>query len=62
MFLSAFSPPPALPKALPDDEGEVVAGYTLDGIIGYGGFSVIRRAYSSSGGVVAVKIVRRSDL
>ncbi|KAI3607553.1 kinase-like protein [Moniliophthora roreri] len=62
MFLSAFNAPPVSAKALPDDEGEVVAGYTLGGIIGYGGFSIIRRAYSSSGDVAAVKIVRRSDL
>ncbi|KAG7088946.1 hypothetical protein E1B28_012891 [Marasmius oreades] len=64
MFLSAFSPPStaSVPSSLPDDEGETVAGYTLNGIIGYGGFSIIRRAYSSSGGVVAVKIVRNSDL
>ncbi|KAF9259068.1 kinase-like protein [Marasmius fiardii PR-910] len=63
MFLSAFSPPPsAIKYSLPDDEGEVVAGYTLNGIIGYGGSSTIRRAYSPSGGVVAVKIVRNSDL
>ncbi|KAK7025538.1 hypothetical protein VNI00_015891 [Paramarasmius palmivorus] len=62
MFLSAFSPPPVPVQTLPDDEGAVVAGYTLDGIIGHGGFSIIRRATSASGGVVAVKIVRRGDL
>ncbi|KAJ3561300.1 hypothetical protein NP233_g10274 [Leucocoprinus birnbaumii] len=61
MFLAAFSPN-LKPTPLPDDEGQTVAGYTLGGIIGYGGFSVIRRAYSASGGVVAVKIVKKSDL
>ena len=61
MFLSAFSP--AVSNApLPDDEGEEVEGYKLGSIIGYGGFSTIRRAFSPSGGTVAVKIVRRSDL
>jgi len=61
MFLSFFSsPPPSTPK--PDDEGQVVSGYTLGPIIGYGGTSIIRRAYSSSGGVVAIKIIRRADL
>ena len=61
MFLSAFSP--AVSTApLPDDEGEEVEGYKLGSIIGYGGFSTIRRAFSPSGGSVAVKIVRRSDL
>lgn len=61
MFLSAFSPSvPAAP--LPDAEGQVVSGYTFGDIIGHGGFSIIRRAFSTSGGVVAVKIARRSDL
>ncbi|KAG2139592.1 kinase-like domain-containing protein [Suillus bovinus] len=60
MFLSAFSPS-AIPQS-PDAEGQVIRGYVLGPIIGYGGFSVIRRASSPSGGVVAVKIVRRSDL
>lgn len=61
MFLSAFSP--AISAApLPDDEGEEVEGYKLGSIIGYGGFSTIRRAFSPSAGSVAVKIVRRSDL
>ncbi|KAF5343793.1 hypothetical protein D9757_014111 [Collybiopsis confluens] len=60
MFLSGFSAPSTM--SLPDDEGETVAGYTLGPIIGHGGFSIIRRAFSASGGLVAVKIVRRSDL
>ena len=62
MFLSAFSYSPASNATLPDDEGQNVAGYTLGSVIGYGGFSTIRRAYSTSGGIVAVKIVRRSDV
>jgi MAP/microtubule affinity-regulating kinase len=61
MFLSAFSPA-ASTAPLPDDEGEEVDGYKLGSIIGYGGFSTVRRAFSPSGGSVAVKIVRRSDL
>ncbi|KIK91964.1 hypothetical protein PAXRUDRAFT_830407 [Paxillus rubicundulus Ve08.2h10] len=60
-FLSAFSPP-IQPMHLPDDEGETVASYVLGSIIGCGGFSTIRRASSPSGGVVAIKIVRKSDL
>ncbi|KAH8977166.1 kinase-like domain-containing protein [Lactarius hatsudake] len=44
MFLSAFSP--AVSAApLPDDEGEQVDGYKLGPIIGFGGFSSIRRAF-----------------
>ncbi|EGN97873.1 hypothetical protein SERLA73DRAFT_55575, partial [Serpula lacrymans var. lacrymans S7.3] len=61
MFLSAFSPPAPSPL-LPDSEGSTISGYELGPIIGYGGFSTIRRASSPSGGTVAVKIVRRSDL
>jgi len=61
MFLSSFSPMSSV-AGLPDDEGELVAGYTLGPIIGYGGFSTIRRASSAQGGVVAVKIVRRSEV
>ncbi len=61
MFLSAFSPSASV-APLPDDEGATIDGYKLGPIIGYGGFSSIRRAFSPSGGTVAVKIVRRSDL
>ncbi|KAI9448923.1 kinase-like domain-containing protein [Russula earlei] len=61
MFLSAFSPSVST-TPLPDDEGEEVDGYKLGSIIGYGGFSTVRRAFSPSGGSVAVKITRRSDL
>jgi MAP/microtubule affinity-regulating kinase len=60
MFLTAFSSTASLP--IPDGEGQVVAGYTFGSVVGYGAFSTIRRAYSNSGGVVAVKIIRRSDL
>jgi MAP/microtubule affinity-regulating kinase len=61
MFLSAFtSPQQSLPN--PDDEGQLVSGYTLGDIIGYGGTSIIRKASSVSGDVVAVKIIRRADL
>ncbi|PPR00462.1 hypothetical protein CVT24_004523 [Panaeolus cyanescens] len=62
MFLSAFSSPPvSTPK--PDDAGQVISGYTLGPIIGYGASSIIRKATSESGGqVAAVKIIRRSDL
>ncbi|EIM86232.1 kinase-like protein, partial [Stereum hirsutum FP-91666 SS1] len=60
-----------MPTTFPDDEGAEVAEYRLGAIIGYGGFSIIRRATpllspsASSAGVshtVAVKIVRRSSL
>ena len=57
-----FSPTSSPAPRTPDAEGESVSGYRLGSVIGYGGFSTIRRASSSSGGTVAVKIVRRSDL
>ncbi|KIM43264.1 hypothetical protein M413DRAFT_9981 [Hebeloma cylindrosporum] len=61
-FLSLFSSP--TPEARkPDDEGQIISGYTLGPIIGYGASSIIRRASSSAGGAIAaVKIVRRSAL
>lgn len=61
MFLAAFTQPKQ-PTRQPHDEGETVAGYVLGPVIGRGGFSTIRRAFSPSGGVVAIKIVRRSDV
>lgn len=60
MFLSAFTPGASSPP--PDADGQVVAGYTLGPTIGYGGFSVIKKAYSATGAVVAVKIVKRADI
>lgn len=62
MFLSSFSPSASLPARSPDAEGEIVSGYRLGPVIAYGGFSTIRCASSASGGTVAVKIVRRSDI
>jgi len=61
MFLTAFSPI-VKPIASPDSEGEYVSGYRLGKIIGQGGFSIIREASSQAGGMVAVKIVRHSEL
>ncbi|KAF5315503.1 hypothetical protein D9619_007040 [Psilocybe cf. subviscida] len=61
-FLSFFCSPTPQQTANPDDEGQVVTGYTLGPIIGYGATSIIRTATSSSGTQTAVKIVRRSDL
>ena len=61
MFLSLFSTPPA-PSVSQDAEGDVIEGYTLGGVIGLGATSIIRRAYSATGGVVAIKIIRHADL
>ncbi|KAF9649415.1 kinase-like protein, partial [Thelephora ganbajun] len=62
LFLSSFSPNIDAPPALPDDEGQTVAGYVLGPIVGRGGFSTIRTGTSPSGDLVAIKIVRRSDV
>ena len=62
MFLSTFMNSPQQSSPNPDDQGQVISGYTLGHIIGYGSTSVIRRASSFSGDVVAVKIIRRADL
>lgn len=60
-FLSLFSPVAAV-AVVPDDEGQEVAGYVIGRTIGHGGFSTVKKATASSGAVVAVRIVRRSDL
>ena len=62
LFLSSFSPMIDVPVALPDDEGQTVAGNVLGPIVGQGGFSTIRTGTSPSGDIVAIKIVRRSDV
>src|ERR1700742_3615912 len=41
LFLSSFSPIIDVPVALPDDEGQTVAGYVLGPVVGQGGFSTI---------------------
>ncbi|KAJ7205275.1 kinase-like domain-containing protein, partial [Mycena pura] len=58
-FLSAFTPG-TIPAKEIDEEDSIVGGFTLGPIIGHGAFSTIRRATSTStGAVVAVKIVPR---
>ncbi|KIJ45940.1 hypothetical protein M422DRAFT_166092, partial [Sphaerobolus stellatus SS14] len=52
--MPTFAPPP------PDATGLEVAGYTLRSTIGYGGFSTVKEAVSSSGSTAAVKIVRHA--
>jgi MAP/microtubule affinity-regulating kinase len=61
MFLSAFTTTQQQPLN-PHDEGQIISGYTLGDIIGYGSTSIIRKASSISGDVVAVKIIYRADL
>jgi serine/threonine protein kinase len=61
MFLTSC-PVPSAPPRSPDSQGEFVSGYKLGPVVAYGGFSTIRSAESATGGIVAVKIVRRSDI
>jgi MAP/microtubule affinity-regulating kinase len=60
LFLSSFTT--ATQPLNPDDEGQTISGYTLGDIIGYGSTSIIQKASSISGDVVAVKIIYRADL
>ncbi|KAF4577496.1 hypothetical protein EYR36_005485 [Pleurotus pulmonarius] len=70
LFLSAFSSPSSSSLSIanswnslppPDSQGQVINGYTLGAVIGYGSTSIIRLATASSGGVVACKIVKTQD-
>ncbi len=59
-FLSKFATEEAAPE--PDDEGQEVGDYVLGRQIGFGGFSVVREAYTIEGEervCRAVKIVRK---
>ena len=67
LFLAAFGAAPVTTTApappLPDDEGQPIAGgYILGPVIGHGGFSIIRKAHSPNGSIVAVKIVRHNSV
>ena len=62
-FLSKFATEDAAPE--PDDEGQEVGDYVLGRQIGFGGFSVVREAYTLEGDervCRAVKIVRKQVL
>lgn len=61
-FLSMFSPVAASPRTEAENRDQKVAGYTLREILGHGGFSTVRKGVSSSGDVVAIKCIRRSEL
>ena len=60
-FLSRYLP--TSPISQPDDEGQEIGDYVLGREIGFGGFSIIREAFTISGQervVRAVKIVRKN--
>ncbi|KAL0084022.1 kinase-like domain-containing protein [Phycomyces blakesleeanus] len=57
-FLASFSSPP---KITQEEEGDEMDDYVFDKIIGYGGFSTVRKGYRiSDGQKVAVKIIKKS--
>ena len=60
-FLSKFTPREE-PQPEPDDEGQEVGEYVLGRQVGFGGFSIVREAFTIEGDervLRAVKIVRR---
>ena len=62
-FLSKWAREEAI--SMPDDEGQEVGEYVLGKEVGFGGFSIVRKAYSLEGEeriCRAVKIVRRQIL
>lgn len=61
-FLSSFLSPPPVYSTLssPDAPGQTIAGYLLGRTIGSGGFSTIKEGKSSSGDIVAIKVVRHN--
>ncbi|KAI9013409.1 kinase-like domain-containing protein [Phycomyces nitens] len=57
-FLASFNSPP---KITQEEEGDEMDDYVFDKIIGYGGFSTVRKGYRiSDGQKVAVKIIKKS--
>lgn len=61
-FLSKFAPSREEPPVAPDSEGQEVGDYVLGREVGFGGFSVVREAYTIEGEARicrAVKIVRK---
>jgi len=66
-FLSHFSSSSSIrapaPALAPDAQGARVLDYTLDKVVGRGGFSTVRKAtHVVTGDTVACKIVKRDDL
>ncbi|KAG0739616.1 hypothetical protein G6F57_008877 [Rhizopus arrhizus] len=60
-FLASFSSPIAN-HHLEEQEGDEIDDYVLDKIIGYGGFSVVRKGFRiSDGKKVAIKIIKRQE-
>ncbi|KAG0174334.1 hypothetical protein DFQ28_006753 [Apophysomyces sp. BC1034] len=60
-FLASFASPPVQEQQPVDEEdGDEIDDYVLDKVIGYGGFSVVRKGYCiSDGRKVAVKVIKK---
>lgn len=61
-FLASFASP-VVPPVLEEEDGDEIDEYVLEHVIGYGGFSTVRRGYSVvDGHKVAIKIIKTSML
>ncbi|KAI9258263.1 kinase-like domain-containing protein [Sporodiniella umbellata] len=59
-FLSGFALSPTETAKEEEEEGDEIDDYVLDKVIGYGGFSVVRKGFRiSDGKKVAVKVVQK---
>ncbi|KAI7862059.1 kinase-like domain-containing protein, partial [Spinellus fusiger] len=57
-FLSTFSAPAQIVQ---EEKGDEIDDYVLDNVIGFGGFSTVRKGYRiSDGQKVAIKIIKKS--
>ncbi|KAI8371125.1 kinase-like domain-containing protein [Blakeslea trispora] len=62
-FLAGFAFSPVQSKSIEQEqEGDEIDDYVIDKIIGYGGFSTVRKGFRiSDGNKVAIKIVKKQD-
>ncbi|KAI8335644.1 kinase-like domain-containing protein [Choanephora cucurbitarum] len=62
-FLAGFAFSPVQSKSIEEEqEGDEIGDYVIDSIIGYGGFSTVRKGFRiSDGHHVAIKIVKKQE-
>lgn len=60
-FLASFASPTLSMPPQDEEEGDEIDDYVLEQVIGYGGFSTVRRGYCiSDGHRVAIKVIKKS--